>query len=153
MRDHRPTSTEDLIAESRLSQFQEHAGEILLLNRALQEILPKGTADHCRVANVRGGHLLIDVSSAAIKMKIDYDRLMILNKLRSQGHAKLMSVEVRINPSLYRNHYEQEQKPKRPPLTEAAANSLLIIADMAPPKIQERLKRLADMAEKKSKES
>ena len=59
MRDHRPTSTEDLIAESRLSQLQEHAGEILLLNRALQEILPKGTADHCRVANVRGGHLSV----------------------------------------------------------------------------------------------
>ncbi|OQQ01551.1 hypothetical protein BK412_18020 [Vibrio campbellii] len=150
MRDHRPTSTDDLIAESQFKQIQEHAGEIMQLNQALQEILPKGTADHCRVANVRNGHLLIDVSSAAIKMKIDYDRLMILNKLRTQGYAKLMSVEVRINPSLYRNRFEQENKPKRPPLTESAANSLLIIADMAPPKIQERLKRLADMAEKKS---
>ncbi|MCA2492079.1 DUF721 domain-containing protein, partial [Vibrio alginolyticus] len=37
---------------------------------------------------------------------------------------------------------------KRPPLTESAAQSLMTIADMAPPKIQERLKRLADMAEK-----
>ncbi|HHX8658242.1 TPA: DUF721 domain-containing protein [Vibrio diabolicus] len=151
MRDHRPTSTEDVIAESQFKQIQEHAGEILQLNQALQEILPTGTADHCRVANVRNGHLLIDVSSAAIKMKIDYDRLMILNKLRTQGFAKLMSVEVRINPSLYRNRFEQDDRPKRPPLTESAAKSLMTIADMAPPKIQERLKRLADMAEKKER--
>lgn len=94
MRDHRPTSTEDVIAESQFKQVQEHAGEILQLNQALQTILPKGTADHCRVANIRNGHLLIDVSSAAIKMKIDYDRLMILNKLRTQGYAKLISVDV-----------------------------------------------------------
>lgn len=97
MRDHRPTSTDDLIAESQFKKIQEHAGDILQLNQALQEILPKGTADHCRVANVRNGHLLIDVASASLKMKIDYDRLMILNKLRTQGYAKLMSVEVRIN--------------------------------------------------------
>ncbi|MGR5067886.1 MULTISPECIES: DUF721 domain-containing protein [Vibrio] len=150
MRDHRPTATDDLIAESQFKQIQQHAGEILQLNQALQSILPKGTADHCRVANIRNGHLLIDVSSAAIKMKVDYDRLMILNKLRTQGYAKLMSVEVRINPSLYRNRFEHDDRPKRPPLTEAAANSLMIIADIAPPKIKERLKRLADMAEKKS---
>jgi hypothetical protein len=73
---------------------------------------------------------------------------MILNKLRTQGYAKLISVDVRINPSLYRNRYEQDDRPKRPPLTESAAKSLMIIADMAPPKIQERLKRLADMADK-----
>ncbi|HCG8601021.1 TPA: DUF721 domain-containing protein [Vibrio parahaemolyticus] len=150
MRDHRPTSTEDVIAESQFKQIQEHAGEILQLNQALQTILPKGTADHCRVANIRNDHLLIDVSSAAIKMKIDYDRLMILNKLRTQGYAKLISVDVRINPSLYRNRYEKDDRPKRPPLTESAAQSLMTIADMAPPKIQERLKRLADMAEKSS---
>ncbi|MGR5351806.1 DUF721 domain-containing protein [Vibrio alfacsensis] len=150
MRDHRPTATDDLIAESQFKQIQQHAGEILQLNQALQSILPKGTADHCRVANIRNGHLLIDVSSAAIKMKVDYDRLMILNKLRTQGYAKLMSVEVRINPSLYRNRFEHDDRPKRPPLTEAAANSLMIIADIAPPKIKERLQRLADMAEKKS---
>ncbi|PFG45242.1 hypothetical protein ATG66_3520 [Vibrio sp. ES.051] len=152
MRDHRPTSSEDVIAESQFKKIQEHAGEILQLNQALQEILPQGTADHCRVANIRSGHLLIDVASAALKMKIDYDRLMILNKLRTQGFAKLMSIEVRINPSLYRNRFEQDNRPKRPPLTESAANSLMMIADMAPPKVQERLKRLAEMAEKKNSE-
>ncbi|MDF2153324.1 DciA family protein [Vibrio sp. CAU 1672] len=148
MRDHRPTSTEDVIAESQFRQIQDHAAEILQLNQALQAILPKGTADHCRVANVRHGHLLIDAASAAIKMKIDFDRLMILNTLRTQGFAKLISIEVRINPSLYRNQFAADDRPKRPPLTEAAADSLMIIADVAPPKIRERLQRLADMAKK-----
>lgn len=133
MRDHRPTSTEDVIAESQFKQVQEHAGEILQQPSSTNNFT-KGTADHCRVANIRNGHLLIDVSSAAIKMKIDYDRLMILNKLRTQGYAKLISVDVRINPSLYRNRYEKDDRPKRPPLTESAAQSLMTIADMAPPK-------------------
>ncbi|GEM74216.1 DUF721 domain-containing protein [Vibrio sagamiensis] len=147
MRDHRPTLTDALIAESQFKQIQQHAEEILQINQVLKTILPNGTADHCRAANIRHGQLLIDVSSAAIKMKINYDRLMILNKLRTQGYAKLISIDVRINPSLYRND-DAKPKPKRPPLSQAAADSLLIIADMAPPKIQERLKRLAEMTEK-----
>ncbi|AUI85293.1 hypothetical protein BS333_02195 [Vibrio azureus] len=151
MRDHRPTLTDTLIAESQFKQIQQHAEEILQLNQALQAILPNGTADHCRVANIRHGQLLIDVSSAAIKMKINYDRMMILNKLRTQGYAKLISIDVRINPSLYRNHASKEQKTKRPPLSQAAADSLLIIADVAPPKIQDRLKRLAAMAKQTDK--
>ena len=151
MRDHRPTLGDEIIAESRFSQLQKHAEEIMMINKELKTILPRGTEDHCRVANVRDGQLVIEVASAGIKMKIDYDRLMILNKLRTQGFAKLMSVEVRINPSLYRNRFQQDDRPKRPPLTESAAKSLMTIADMAPPKIQERLKRLADMAEKEDR--
>ena len=146
MRDHRPTLTDELISGSQFKQIQEHAGEILQLNQALQQVLPKGTQAHCRVANLRHGQLLIDVASAAIKMKLDYERLMILNKLRTQGYAKLISIEIRINPALYRSQQNEETPVKRPPLSESAANALLTISDIAPPKIQARLLRLAKMA-------
>lgn len=42
MRDHRPTATDELIQASKLKQIQEHAKAILLINRQLQDILPKG---------------------------------------------------------------------------------------------------------------
>lgn len=103
MRDHRPTLTKELISDSSLRKIQEHASEIIALNKVLQTLLPKGTADHVRAANVRGGHLIVEVASAAIKMKLEYDRLYLLNQLRSQGFAKLVSIELKINPGLYRN--------------------------------------------------
>ncbi|POC15206.1 hypothetical protein CRN39_03075 [Vibrio vulnificus] len=151
MRDHRPTSTQELIdgSGSSLQKIQHHACEILELNKVLAELLPNGTAQHCRAANLRQGCLILDVASAAIKMKVDYDRLTILNALRSRGFAKLMAIEVRINPGLYQQKAPKDQK-KREPISLNAANALTMIAEMAPPKVKARLERLAAMAEKKS---
>ncbi|MDN3699515.1 MULTISPECIES: DUF721 domain-containing protein [Vibrio] len=150
MRDHRPTLTQTLISESRFSQLQEHAAEIMTINNALRDILPKGTANQCRAANLRGGNLVIEVASASIKMKINYDRLMILSQLRNMGFARLIGLEVKINPALYRTMQEKHEnkEPSRPPISDAAAGSLLMIAEMAPPKIKARLEKIAQMAEK-----
>ncbi|PMH39779.1 hypothetical protein BCU68_06670 [Vibrio sp. 10N.286.49.B3] len=153
MRDHRPTLTNELLSDSRWSELQKHASEINEINHALEKILPRGTAHHCRAANLRGGNLIIDVASAAIKMKIDYDRLMILNQLRTVGFARLISIEVRINPSLYKSISTAEKKKApepRQPLSAAAAESLLITAEMAPPKIKARLERIAQLAKSRS---
>ncbi|WP_325205765.1 DciA family protein, partial [Vibrio sp. 03_296] len=124
MRDHRPTSTQELIdgSGSSLQKIQHHACEILELNKVLAELLPNGTAQHAE-RNLRQGCLILDVASAAIKMKVDYDRLTILNALRSRGFAKLMAIEVRINPGLYQQKAPKDQK-KREPISQNAANAL-----------------------------
>ncbi|MDE1339108.1 DUF721 domain-containing protein [Vibrio aestuarianus] len=152
MRDHRPTLTKELISDSSLRKIQEHASEIIALNKVLQTLLPKGTADHVRAANVRGGHLIVEVASAAIKMKLEYDRLHLLNQLRSQGFAKLVSIELKINPGLYRNRGKKDEKEviARPPLSENAAQVLLMVADHAPPKIRKRLENIAKLAKQKN---
>ncbi|MCW8332720.1 DUF721 domain-containing protein [Vibrio sp. SCSIO 43135] len=150
MRDHRPTLTDELITGSKLGQIQQHAGEIIKINQALSQILPKGVVDHCRAANVRSNHLVIEVASAAIKMKLDYDRLNILNQLRNAGFARLMAVEIRINPGLYQRRPGEftSDKPakKRAPLSNNAASALLMIASGAPPKVKKRLEKLAQLA-------
>ncbi|PWI32124.1 DUF721 domain-containing protein [Vibrio albus] len=150
MRDHRPTSTESIISGSKLHQLQEHAELIHQLNQLLVSLLPKGTANQCRAANIRNGFLIIEVASAAIKMKLDYERLSILNQLRANGFARLSGIEVRINPELYRQQQEQE-KPvkKRPPLSDSAASSILTTAGMATsPKLKARLENIARLAKK-----
>jgi hypothetical protein len=150
MRDHRPTSTESIISASKLHLLQEHAGVISQLNRLLASLLPKGTVDQCRVANIRNGFLIIEVASAAVKMKLDYERLNILNQLRANGFARLSGIEVRINPALYRQQQEQEKEiKKRPPLSDSAARSILTTAGMATsPKVKARLENIARLAKK-----
>jgi hypothetical protein len=150
MRDHRPTLGDEIIAESRFSQLQKHAEEIMLINKELKAILPRGTEDHCRVANVHDGQLVIEVASAGIKMKLDYERLSILNQLRSRGFARLMAITVQINPDLYRNKQANDPAERKPrdPISENAAQYLNMIASGASPKVKARLESLAKLAKK-----
>ncbi|GAA5648048.1 hypothetical protein VPR01S_21_00920 [Vibrio proteolyticus NBRC 13287] len=151
MRDHRPTSTDTILAKSKMSQLQAHAEEILAINRILQSLLPANAADHCRVANLKDSVLVLEVASAAIKMKLDRDRLHLLNQLRHQGYARLISIEIRINPDLYRVRSVAEEKqsaPPRPPISDCAAAYLRTIAQNAPDKIKQRLENIAKLSRK-----
>ncbi|WP_162062486.1 DUF721 domain-containing protein [Vibrio taketomensis] len=152
MRDHRPTLSNDIISDSRFSNIQEHAKEIMAINQVLKSVLPKNTANHCRVANLRDNHLVLEVSSGAIMMKINYDRLTILNQLRSQGFARLIAIEVQVNPDLYRQQMIKEEpiSKKREPISNTAAEYLTMIAQGASPKVKARLESLAKLAEKKA---
>ncbi|NVD07398.1 DUF721 domain-containing protein [Vibrio sp. JPW-9-11-11] len=149
MRDHRPTLGDEIIADSRLSQLQQHAQEILMINKALRTILPRGTEQHCRAANLRDNQLILEVASASIKMKIDYERLNILSQLRAQGFARLIAVSVQINPELYRAEQERQQTAKpRDPISATAAQYLEMIATGASPKVKARLESLAKLAKR-----
>ncbi|EOD4150155.1 DUF721 domain-containing protein [Vibrio cholerae] len=156
MRDHRPTATDELIQASKLKQIQEHAKAILLINRQLQEILPKGLKTQVRAANVRGGNLVLEAASAALKMKVDYERLHILTQLRQNGFSHLISIEVRVNPELYRQSKITSEDARaanpRPPLSEHAAHVLLAIADQASDKVKKRLQSLARLAKANQKD-
>lgn len=156
MRDHRPTATDELIQASKLKQIQEHAKAILLINRQLQDILPKGLKTQVRAANVRGGNLVLEAASAALKMKVDYERLHILTQLRQNGFGNLISIEVRVNPELYRQSKITSEDARaanpRPPLSEHAAHVLLAIADQASDKVKKRLQSLARLAKANQKD-
>lgn len=156
MRDHRPTATDELIQASKLKQIQEHAKAILLINRQLQDILPKGLKTQVRAANVRGGNLVLETASAALKMKVDYERLHILTQLRQNGFGHLISIEVRVNPELYRQSKITSEDARaanpRPPLSEHAAHVLLAIADQASDKVKKRLQSLARLAKANQKD-
>ncbi len=152
MRDHRPTTTDELIESSRLSKLQQHAKEIIEINLILQSLLPRGIEPHIRAANIRGGHLVLEAASASIKMKVDYDRLNILNQLRNKGFGKLISIEIKINPAIYRTQKSaietQKEATPRPPLSDNAAACLLMVAQGANPKVKQRLENIAKLAKK-----
>jgi hypothetical protein len=153
MRDHRPTSTEQLIQSAGFSKIQQHAQKIAQANLAISSILAPNVAKMCRVANIRGGYLLIEASSAAIKMKLDYDRLYLLSQLRSQGFANLMSIEIKVNPGLYLNEktteIKEESKTRKHAVSDVAADYLRMVAQDAPDKIKKRLENIANLAKNK----
>lgn len=154
MRDHRPTLSNDIISDSRFAELQKHAKEIITINELLTTILPGNTVEHCRAANVRDGLLVIEVASAAMKMKLSYDRLHILSQLRSQGFSRLIAIDVQINPELYRSRreYKLDAIKPREPISDVAAEYLKSVADNAPPKIKARLESLAKLAERNHKQ-
>lgn len=149
MRDHRPTSTSDIAGSDALKKIQEKAQEILALQQLINSILPPGVEAHCRVANIENNLLIIEAASAAVKMRLDYDRLNILNQARQSGYGRLMGIEVKINPEIYRQRQQKEFRPKREPISENAANNLLHIAANAPDKVKRRLERIAQLSKKR----
>ncbi|WP_261834734.1 DUF721 domain-containing protein [Vibrio ishigakensis] len=150
MRDHRPTLTEDIISKSKLAEIQQHAAQIHQLNQTVLELLPQDIRRYCRVANCRGSQLILEVANAAIKMKLSYDRLHLLSQLRQKGFARLINIDINVRPELYTNEPDrvEEKKLERPPLSQATADNLNMLAEMAPDKIKKRLQNIAKLADK-----
>lgn len=146
MRDHRPTATDELIQASKLKQIQEHAKAILLINRQLQDILPKGLKTQVRAANVRGGNLVLEAASAALKMKVDYERLHILTQLRQNGFGHLISIEVRVNPELYRQSKITSEDARAQILAHRSLNMPLMRCSRLPIKLLIKSKTLTELS-------
>lgn len=149
MRDHRPKLTQELIGDSQLKAFSQHVSNILSLNEALNRILPKSLSPHCRAANIRQSQLLIEVANASVQIKLNYERIRILSELRAAGFSHLVGIEFKVNPDLYRTEVVKEEKEtyRQHVLTEGAAQSILMVADLAPPKLKQRMQSLARLAQ------
>ncbi|MBD1576875.1 DUF721 domain-containing protein [Vibrio sp. S11_S32] len=151
MRDHRPTLTKDLFTDPRMNQFNQHVSDILAINKTLQSILAPAFRPHCRAANIKNSQLLIEVANASLQMKLNYDRIHILSQLRANGFSKLSGIEFKVNPDLYRAEpiNEKSAPPYQPTgLSESAAQSILMIADLASPKLKRQIERLAKLGKK-----
>ncbi|HBV75158.1 MULTISPECIES: DUF721 domain-containing protein [Vibrio] len=153
MRDHRPKLTQNLIEDSSLKKFTQHVSEILAINAALKTIISPNMLDYCRAANVRQSQLLIEVANASLQMKLNYERIRILSELRSAGFSKLVGIEFKVNPDLYRAESVKEKKKiyKYHELSQDAAHSMLMLSELASPKLKLRLESLARLANKPKK--
>lgn len=153
MRDHRPTSTQDLIAGSQLRKFTEHVSEILEINQALKSIIAPSMLNYCRAANVRQSQLLIEVANASLQVKLNYERIRILSELRAAGFSRLVGIEFKVNPELYKaepvkTKSSTAESHRSHGLSQDAANSIMMLADSAPPKLKQRIESLAKLANK-----
>ena len=152
IRARRPISASDLLARSHLKDVWEHVQQVKNLTRIMRILLPKGTENFVRVANIRNNHLYLQASCAAIKMAVSCEYPNILSYLRSHGYARIVGLDINIRPELYhtpllRTEYKRA-KHMNPSISESTAEILSEIAKDASPGLKERLESLAGLAEK-----
>ncbi|WP_406665950.1 DUF721 domain-containing protein [Gallaecimonas sp. GXIMD1310] len=150
-----PSNLEDLMQQSLsgLASLSRKARQLAALQQHLEKVLPAPLSGHCRVANLRGGILVLETGSAAWLSQLRLQRTLLLSQMR-QMLPSLTSIDLRINPACNKAAPNVIATPRPNPrkISAGAAASLLALADEAPPALQRSLKRLAALSERRKEE-
>ncbi|WP_434358398.1 DciA family protein [Parasalinivibrio latis] len=150
MRNHKPESTDKLITGGLPQQIQQRAMAISRLNKALHGCLPGDAANHCRIANFRDGILVIEAESPSWGMRLNFERINLISALRAGPLPSLMSIEVKVNPTVAKPVAREEKQANPRKISDTAAAYLKMVAENAPDKVKERLEAIAALAERKN---
>ncbi len=129
-----------------LRTFVTKLEQLAQINFAIANHLQASMANHCKVANLRDGALVLSTSSPAWHHKLRFSSMEILSLLRRDPRwSGLKSIEVRVD---YLPNIESQasniQQPKTKPIS--AANRLLIqqtASHLTNHKLAEALRKLA----------
>lgn len=131
--------------------------------QAYQQLLPSAVgvnlATKCRVANYQNNNLLIEAQSSAVATKLNYAKMDILSAFRRAGMIDLCQVQIKTNPDVgaamrpqaaltNNSKNASTTKAKQYQMSEKTAQSLIEVAQQAPPSLKEKLLRLAKHGEK-----
>ncbi|MBY5992127.1 DUF721 domain-containing protein [Ferrimonas balearica] len=136
----KPQDLADLVGH-RFAQIQDKSGALAQLHQHLMPLIDPAARPHCAIANLRGGVVVIGVSSAAWATRLQYQRLELLSELRSKGFPMLTSIEFKVNPQLSR--LEQQKPTNSNRLSPQAGEHLQQLAKDIGGELGEKLKRLA----------
>ena len=146
---HKPKSVVSIMQRSHL---QQDAVRISQLNILLQKHLKQYQISDCRIGNVKSGCLTLEVKSAAWKIRLQFMQNDILSALRVKLPG-LIKMKVNVNPHL--NTAQNNMIKKNVPTQKRArlmskdvANSFLLLAEDADPKLKNALVSLAQYVEK-----
>lgn len=114
------------------------------LNNALKEYLPGKLGDHCMVANLSKGKLIITLDSSAWASKFYYEKPSLLSKLRqSPDFAGISHIEHRVDPDMFKAlKTEKPQKQLPTKLSKDAGDALKGLMDHADENLKAKLKKL-----------
>ncbi|ADN74567.1 protein of unknown function DUF721 [Ferrimonas balearica DSM 9799] len=140
-----------MLMGQRFAQIQDKSGTLAQLHQHLLAALDPAVRPHCAVSNLRGGVLVIGVSSAAWATRLQYQRLELLSELRGKGFPMLTSIEFKVNPQLSRLQAEKPTNTNR--LSDKASEHLQQLAENIGGELGEKLKRLAAQAGRPDKGS
>ena len=144
IKNHKPKSVVTLMQRSHLQQEAMRMSE---LNILLQKYLKQYQISDCRIGNVKSGCLTLEVQSAAWKMRLQFMQSDILSALREKVPG-LIKMKVNVNPRLnlskntLRSTKPLQQK-RASLMPKDVAESFLILAEGADPKLKEALTSLA----------
>jgi len=140
-----PNLIDDITKNSgKLAKIQQKAVKLQEINHFLTtEILP-GSDQYCRVANLRQGILVIEVASGVWSTRLTQLRNSLMAEMRRYLLPTLVSIEIKVNPSLFVE--AEPPKPNSRTISPQTAEHLEALAEHSPPKLAQKLQRLAALA-------
>ncbi len=73
--------------------------QLRALDEHVRTLLPSPCADHCRLANIRGGILSLAAESPAWASRLRFHAPQILRDLRQNAHLQVNKVHVLVSPT------------------------------------------------------
>ncbi|MGP1939035.1 MAG: DUF721 domain-containing protein [Arsenophonus sp. ET-DL9-MAG3] len=83
-----------------LKTIKQHSQTLIKLNNIIINLLPIEIKDWCRIANYRQHILILEITSASRKIRLNYELPMLFSILRNGILPSLSSIKIKINPSL-----------------------------------------------------
>ncbi|MGP1959470.1 MAG: DUF721 domain-containing protein [Arsenophonus sp. NC-TX2-MAG3] len=162
MRDSYPQSLNFLLKKNNfysnpLQAIQQRTQALIKLNNAVISLLPIELNVWCRVANYRKHILILEVTNANRKVRLNYELPALLLTLRKTILPSLSSIKIKINPSLSSKNFKNSLsihkiaiKPSKQiinKLSKESAKTIYNLAKRSPKKLKDKLERLAALAE------
>ncbi|QIZ78539.1 DUF721 domain-containing protein [Ferrimonas lipolytica] len=129
------------LAGQRFAQLQQQTSQTSELQQAVLNATDPAIHSQIRVANMRGGTLVIEIASATWVTRLQYQRLELLSQLRRDGFPMLSSIEFKVNPKLAQITREKPKATKQ--LSANASDHINALAERLDGELAAKLKKLA----------
>lgn len=161
MRDSYPKSLNILLKESNFSEnilqtIQQHTQVLIKLNNSVLNLLPAEVKAYCRVVNYRQHILILEITNANRKVRLDYELPILLSTLRNTILPSISLIKVIINPSLscktskkfliIKKITIKSSKQIINKLSKESEKTIRKLAKKSPKKLKEKLEQLAELA-------
>ena len=93
-----PRVLKDILVSPGLDALRRHARRLLGLEKAVHQKLPSPLPEHCRVANLREGELILQADSPAWAGRLHYLAPMLRERLRQDHGLAIDTITVRTRP-------------------------------------------------------
>ncbi len=130
--------------QGQLPSIAEKAELLLHLDHYVKQMITGPVTEQLKVANFRGGILIIETTTAAWAARINFQKPKLLQQLQAETLPMLSAIEVKVNPGL--NLSVSKPRETHNLISETAASHIQALAEHTEGTLGLKLKRLAALA-------
>ncbi len=130
--------------QGQLPSIAEKAELLLHLDHYVKQMITGPVTEQLKVANFRGGILIIETTTAAWAARINFQKPKLLQQLQAETLPMLSTIEVKVNPGL--NLSASKPRESHNHISETAASHIQALAEHTEGSLGQKLKRLAALA-------
>ncbi len=130
--------------QGQLPSIAEKAELLLHLDHYVKQMITGPVTEQLKVANFRGGILVIETTTAAWAARINFQKPKLLQQMQTETLPMLSAIEVKVNPGL--NLSVSKPRETHNLISETAASHIQALAEHTEGTLGLKLKRLAALA-------